>query len=178
MTVFVISDLHLGHKNIIKFHSDTGERLRPFDTLHEMHQVICDRWRSVVTDQDKIYVLGDVAMDKSVRKMIRDLPGKKRLVRGNHDLFPDKWYHDAGFKSIYGVRQINGVWLTHVPMHPCSLAGRAIGNIHGHLHSNRVPLPSTPYGDNRYFNSCVEQINYQPIAIEQAVMERQWGKVL
>lgn len=180
MTVFVISDLHLGHKGIITFKDDDGRITRPFETLHHMHQCICDHWQDVVGKDDKIYVLGDVAMSKSVGKLLRSLPGNKRLVRGNHDLFSDKWYHDAGFQRLYGVRQIDGVWLTHVPMHPCSLSGRAIGNIHGHLHQHVVEIecPGGTHPDRRYFNACVEQINYQPIAIAQIVMDRNWKTML
>jgi calcineurin-like phosphoesterase family protein len=178
MTVFVIGDLHLGHPNVINFVDGNGERTRPFRDVHEMHAVICDRWRSVVTNDDKVYVLGDVAMRKSVKLLLAGLPGYKRLVRGNHDLFSDNWYHEAGFQHIYGVRQINGVWLTHVPMHPCSLEGRALGNIHGHLHSNVVmcdgPTPHEQVPDNRYFNACVEEINYTPVSIDAIVNERRW----
>lgn len=176
MTVFVISDLHMGHKNIVRFQHD-GKPLRPFRDIHEMHSVIMERWCSVVTPQDKVYVLGDVAMSRPGLELLRTLPGKKRLVRGNHDLMNDKWYHSVGFKALYGVRQLNGVWLTHVPMHPQSMSGRAIGNIHGHLHSNVVmqPWPRNHIIDPRYFNACVEQIDYTPRSIESIINERKWG---
>lgn len=178
MTVFVISDLHLGHPNVINFVDELGYRSRPFADIHQMHRHICDRWRSVVTHDDKVYVLGDVAMRKSVKLLLAGLPGHKRLVRGNHDLFSDNWYKEAGFQHIYGVRQLNGVWLTHVPMHPCSLEGRALGNIHGHMHSHVVmcdgPTPHEQVPDNRYFNACVEQINYTPVSIDAIVNMRRW----
>ena len=180
MTVFVISDLHLGQKSILNFEREDGTKLRPFRGLHEMHGYIADRWRSVVTDDDKVYVLGDVASIKSVKLLLAGLPGKKRLVRGNHDLFSDNWYHEAGFQRIYGVRQLGGVWLTHVPMHPCSMEGRAIGNIHGHLHAQVVKTiePDGAWNevpDNRYFNACVEQIDYTPVSIEAIIEERGWS---
>jgi calcineurin-like phosphoesterase family protein len=185
--VFVISDLHLGHGSTLSFKRPDGSPLRPFLNLHEMHDAIVKGWESVVTPSDKIYVLGDVSMktNKMIQGLLADLPGKKRLVRGNHDLGPDSWYHAAGFKSIYGVRQINGVWLTHVPMHPQSLAGRAVGNIHGHLHDKFVlahePIEVAPGSyvtrgteDPRYFNACVEPLNYVPRTIDSIIEERQW----
>ena len=52
-----------------------------------MHGYIADRWRSVVTQEDKVYVLGDVSAIKSTKLLLAGLPGKKRLVRGNHDMF-------------------------------------------------------------------------------------------
>ncbi len=178
MTVFVISDLHLGHQNILNFMHE-GHPLRDFRDIHHMHQVITERWCSVVTDADKVYVLGDVAMRKSVKLLLASLPGKKRLVKGNHDYFSDNWYHEAGFQCIYGVRQINGVWLTHVPMHPQSMGGRAIGNIHGHLHAHQVMVEEAnplwnPQIDRRYFNASVERIDYTPKSIEAIIKERKW----
>ena len=174
VTVFVISDLHLGHKGVLNYEYE-GKPLRPFADLHEMHQVICDRWRSVVTQSDKVYVLGDVSMTKSVKLLLAGLPGQKRLVKGNHDHFSDNWYHEAGFQRIYGVRQIDGIWLTHVPMHPQSM-DRAQGNIHGHLHMNQVMRTWPDHGrDSRYFNCSVERINYTPISIDEIVKTRGWA---
>jgi calcineurin-like phosphoesterase family protein len=186
--VFVISDLHLGHGGILSFNKQDGKRVRPFLNLHEMHDRIIEGWTSVVSPEDKVYVLGDVAfkMNQTIQGMLRDLPGKKRLVRGNHDLGKDSWYHGAGFSSLYGVRQIDGVWLTHVPMHPQSLSGRARGNIHGHLHANHViadgywdaarmyPNNAKSYRDLRYFNACVEPLDYVPRTIDSIVEERKW----
>lgn len=178
MRTFVISDLHMGHKNVLNFTINDGEKLRPFRDIHEMHSVIMDRWCQVVTPQDKIYVLGDVAMTRPGLELLRTLPGKKRLVRGNHDLMNDKWYHDVGFRSIYGVRQLNGVWLTHVPMHDQSMQGRARGNIHGHLHAREItcpgPTPHQQVPDPRYFNACVERLEYTPILIDTIIAERNW----
>lgn len=178
MTIFVISDLHLGQQSILNFEREDGTKLRPFGGLHEMHGVISDRWRSVVKSDDKVYVLGDVAKVKSVKLLLAGLPGQKRLVKGNHDHFSDNWYHEAGFQRIYGVRQLGGIWLTHVPMHPQSMTGRARGNIHGHMHANVVMksrFGADPVPDPRYFNACVEQINYTPVDINEIIKTRGWG---
>lgn len=194
--VFVISDLHLGHKAALNFRRADGELLRDFPNIDAMHRAIIDGWRSVVTPQDKIYVLGDVAMssNKIVQGILADLPGKKRLVRGNHDLNKDAWYKDAGFKSLYGVRHINGVWLTHIPVNPQCLgwglrqeqrrAPRALGNIHGHLHAEFIwnirPVvggkgkAATGWKDSRYFNACVEPLGYVPRTIASIVEEMNW----
>ncbi len=177
MTVFVISDLHLGQKSILNFQHG-GHPLRPFADLHEMHQVICDRWREVVQPDDKVYVLGDVSTTKSVKSLLAGLPGQKRLVKGNHDHFSDNWYHEAGFQRIYGVRQLYGIWLTHVPMHPQSMGEKVRGNIHGHLHMNTVlytpPGSCATWTDSRYYNCSVERTNYTPISIEEIIYERMW----
>lgn len=48
-----ISDLHLGHANVLKFDQ------RPFLTLDEMHETIINNWNSVVDKTDDVYILGD-----------------------------------------------------------------------------------------------------------------------
>jgi calcineurin-like phosphoesterase family protein len=167
VNVFVISDLHLGHSNILKFmHND--KPLRPFQDLNEMHTTIMDNWKRVVAPQDKVYVLGDVAFKLEAMHMFDYLPGHKRLVLGNHDKF-DIGVYAKYFEKIFGVTQINGVWLTHVPMHECSAGqDRVKKNIHGHLHANKIArADGSPHP--KYFNASVECINYTPISIEEVL---------
>lgn len=170
--VFVIGDTHFGHKNILTFKDSNGEMLRNFPSLEAMHDHIIERWVAVVRPQDKVYHLGDVAFTMESLDILRILPGHKRLVRGNHDLFDTAVYMKY-FEEIYGVRQINGAWLTHIPMHPGSLF-KAKVNIHGHLHKNKVQKqfysPEFDFMeediDPLYFNASVECINYTPVALE------------
>lgn len=170
--LWFISDLHLGHKNILGFKRQDGTPLRSFENTWQMEATIFQRWSETVKVQDKVYVLGDVAFTRDSLLRMSSLPGHKRLVRGNHDGFQMKAYLSV-FEEIYGVRQIDGYWLTHVPMHPQSMTGRAKINIHGHLHANHVKLPdSRP--DPRYFNVSVEQIDYRPINFEE--IKKHWAE--
>ncbi len=158
--IFVISDTHFGHQNILTFEQD-GKPLRPFDSLTEMHVTMIDNWNRIVGPKDKIYHLGDVAFSRAGLGLMAMLNGKKRLIRGNHDGYKLNEYRKY-FHEIYGVRQINGYWLTHVPMHDCSVSeARCKGNIHGHLHGNPAPTPN-------HLNVSVEQINYTPLPFDEA----------
>lgn len=146
------------HENILKFKTEDGQPLREFRDLHHMHAVIMESWSRVVGPQDTVYHLGDVAFKREGLDLIKILPGKKRLVRGNHDLFKLRSYMDV-FQEVYGVRQFDGYWLTHVPMHPGDMRF-AKANIHGHLHKGVV----TGELAEKYVNVCVEQINYTPVS--------------
>ena len=162
--IFVISDTHLGHANILKFERNDGSPLRPFTSLDEMHLAILTNWNKTVTPRDKVYHLGDVAWSQEALKILALCNGKKRLIRGNHDGFKTRTYLQY-FDEVYGVRQINGVWLTHVPMHHDSVAETRVKvNIHGHLHAKRID-------HGKYFNASVEQINYTPISIDQVLAD-------
>lgn len=166
--LFVISDTHFGHENVLKFEHE-GKPLRPFSSLEEMHLTMLERWNAQVMPNDKVYHLGDVAWNKESLKILGLMNGKKRLVRGNHDRFKLNVYREY-FDEIYGVRQIDGIWLTHVPMHEsCIVEPRTKLNVHGHLHARRIDHP-------KYFNASVECIAYAPYPFEElrklAAMEK------
>lgn len=152
MTIFVISDTHFSHENII------GYCGRPFADAAEMDEALVARWNTVVKPQDHVYHLGDVAMKKPALDIVKRLNGHKRLVFGNHDIYEAKHYISAGFEKVMGMRVLDGLIFTHVPIHPGSM-GRFRANVHGHVHnSESLTLP--------YVNVSVEVINYTPIALE------------
>lgn len=49
--IFLTSDLHLDHKNIIKYCK------RPFKNVHHMNGIIIRNWNSTVGKNDKIYIV-------------------------------------------------------------------------------------------------------------------------
>lgn len=173
--VFFISDTHFGHANALTFKRADGSPLRDFKSVEEMDETMIDNWNRVVRPVDKVYHLGDVAINqKALPNILPRLNGKKRLVRGNHDVFKSKEYFKY-FDEIYGVRVFGkeGFICSHIPIHTESLS-RWKANVHGHLHSNKVIYddPLEIYmEDERYINVSVEQINYTPIELEQ-IMEK------
>jgi calcineurin-like phosphoesterase family protein len=152
MTIYIISDTHFGHENIIKYSS------RPFANAAEMDEAMVANWNAVVKPSDHVYHLGDVAMRaQHLDAVMPRLNGHKRLVRGNHDIFKTKKYL-KWFEEIHGMRVMDNMLFTHVPIHPGSL-GRFRANVHGHTHeSTALAFP--------YVNVCVEQTGYTPISLE------------
>lgn len=161
--VWVISDTHFGHKNILAFECAPGVKMRPgFKDVDEMDEVMIARWNDTVRAGDHVYHLGDVAMRGDVLDRIGPrLNGVKRLVRGNHDQENTSRYIRAGFREIHGCRTLAGLVMTHIPIHPGSL-GRFLANVHGHVHNNGGP-------SGRYINVSVEVIDYTPVLLDQLV---------
>lgn len=151
MQLWVTSDTHFGHENIIKYCS------RPFTDAHEMDEMLILYWNTLVKPEDHVYHLGDVAMAKPFLKQVKRLNGHKRLVMGNHDIFRVQDYLAAGFEKIMAMRVLDGMLFTHVPVHPESM-GRFKANIHGHTHEHSYGAP--------YLNVCVEVRQYKPVPIE------------
>ena len=95
MKVFAISDLHLSVNNP-----------KPMDifgpTWEGYLEKIIEDWKSKVTDDDLVLMSGDFSwamkldQTKEDFEIIKSLPGKKILIRGNHDY----WW-----ASISAVRQ-------------------------------------------------------------------------
>lgn len=172
--IFFISDTHFGHEaTCTRFKRVDGSPLRPFANAQEMDEEMVRRWNEVVREQDKVYHLGDVVMSEKHLPTLARLNGSKRLVRGNHDIFKTKVYVQY-FKEIYGVRVLEDMVLTHVPLHPESVTQRWRTNIHGHLHAGQVhrhvesPVSSMHFEpDPLYFSVCVEQIDYRPIELSE-----------
>lgn len=156
--IFLISDTHFSHEGVCKFLRSDGTKLRPWDTTEEMDEELVKRWNSVVTPQDKVYHLGDVTMKQQHLKILDRCNGHKRLIRGNHDIFKTKLYMRY-FGEIYGVRVLDDMILSHIPLHPESVTKRYKTNVHGHTHANSMNSPV-------HISVCVEQIDYTPISIE------------
>lgn len=170
--IFFCSDHHFGHDNILKFTKNDGSPLRVFENTEHMNEYMVMQHNRTVGPKDKVYFLGDLAMHKKYLPILHRMVGEKVLIRGNHDLEPARVYLEY-FKDVRGTHQIDGMLLSHIPIHPESLS-RWKANIHGHLHSNRVMLPAHPASlhdpkvDHRYYSVCMEQLNdYTPVSLEQ-----------
>ncbi len=147
--VFFTSDLHFGHAKVNEFEPSRNEL---GDTLAERDAELIERWNSVVTKYDKVYVLGDVVWPKNdPGKYLRKMTGNKVLIAGNHDTSRCHQF----FGQVSGVTTYKGNVLTHIPIHPSEFYRWGF-NIHGHLHSKAIQ-------DHRYINVSVERWNFTPV---------------
>lgn len=165
MTIFIVSDTHFGHANILNFKQENGDPVRLFESVEEMDELMVKNWNDVVGETDHVYHLGDVYFGQGWKHISR-LKGKKRLVLGNHDnpLDQNLYRH---FKKMMVWRDFKeyDCILSHVPIHEASLFKRS-KNLHGHIHNDGH---RGLIDDPRYINCCVEVRNYTPIPIEELV---------
>ena len=176
--VFFASDHHMGHANILTFMRNDGVTpLRSFDCIEDHDEHIIRQHNSVVKPSDTCWFLGDVVINRRFLSLISRFNGRKRLVLGNHDIFKNKDYYNAGFEDLHAFRKFDDFVCSHIPVHSDSL-GRWGINVHGHVHANHVRLP---YGfdnktntlkysdkpDTRYIPVCMEHLrDYTPISLE------------
>ena len=155
--VWVWSDQHFGHKNIIRFSN------RPYPNLDLMHECMILNHNDYVAPGDISIWVGDVAFlnDNAANEIIRQLNGYKILIIGNHDIQGngvkkldfDELHSVKHVEVEYGMRTYDLVF-TH---YPCNFDAGTI-NIHGHEHVSHL-YTDTP----QHFNVNCELHGFKPI---------------
>lgn len=148
---YFISDLHFGHKNILKYDN------RPFFTITENDTTLINNWNSIVTDEDTVYILGDISWyDKcKTLSILKSLKGSKILIIGNHDkiIIKNKELRQQ-FKEITNYKEIyidnKMLCLCHYPI--LFYNGRFRGTYHfyGHVHNNTI--------EYKYLNTLINEM--------------------
>lgn len=155
--MFFISDLHLGHYDIIKCCD------RPFLDLEEMNRILIKNWNSVVGIRDTVYFLGDLSFCRtpSTDYWLPKLKGNIVFFRGNHDYSENINFLESAVIMLGGVR----FYLTHNPEDiPEYWDGWVI---HGHIHNHCGTKHEIVDYEKKLINVSVEQINYKPITAEK-----------
>ena len=174
LETWVVADNHWGHGNIRAYGA------RP-DNHYELMRSL---WLERVGGRESVLHLGDLlwgGFTEDPPWWVLDLPGTKRLVRGNHDKYSAKWYRAIGFEVI--GRGDKAVRRLHLPEHDLVVAfsheplvadrddGGWDVNVHGHVHQNPVRYVTAPRSPADYVNACVEAIGYGPVRLRE-LLER------
>lgn len=139
MKTWITSDLHFGHKNIMRFCPVTRARFR--DDVDYMNEQMVKEWNELVEPEDLVYILGDVAFlpAQKATEYMRRCNGRKILVQGNHDR---KALNDPSFRGcfeeIHHYLDISyagtKVVMFHYPIAEWDQMHRGAVHFHGHLH--------------------------------------------
>lgn len=162
----VISDTHLKHQNMKTY----CQRPEGFTDL------IIKNWCNLVDPLDTVIHLGDVAIGKyeDWAWIIPSLPGKKILIRGNHDDNKScDWWLRHGFDFVCDGMIYKGMWLTHKPSD--FLPPGCVYNVFGHLHNvwhGFTPNGGLPEGVRKLKHKwqrlfALEYTNYKPVVFEE-----------
>ena len=130
---FYIADMHIDHKNILSYDN------RPFFDANDMLQTMIQNWNDRVTDDDSVYILGDMFWkNPSAVDILRQLNGNKYLIKGNHDDISDEIEKEFVWIKDYAEIKDNDrfIVLCHYPI-PC-FRNHYYGwyHLYGHVHSS------------------------------------------
>ena len=157
--VWVWSDQHFGHKNIIEFSN------RPYPNLALMHKCMRLNHNDYVQPGDISIWVGDVAFmnDNDANELLRQFNGYKILILGNHDINRKK-VKKLDFDEVhllkhvhfkYGHTQTFDFVFTHFP---CTTFDDRTMCIHGHEHVSHM------YTDtHQHINVNCELHGYKPV---------------
>ncbi len=179
--LFIVPDTHFRHAKLIV----CGARPPDFESR------LMAAWRETVAPADDVIVLGDIGFG-DCGDIFRALPGRKILIRGNHDHGSDAKFRAMSFSLVCDSLTVRmrgrRVLLTHCPMYE---HGYDI-NVHGHLHSLftypgpglRLPLALeasdfAPIAAGEHFEKMVESFcrrfeeqDIRPAAADFAALHR------
>lgn len=140
VTIWITSDLHFGHKNILRFSPGT----RPFENIEEMDEALIKEWNDKVQPNDIIIHLGDLSFykEEKTKEILSRLNGRKIFILGNHDWVVRNHIKvgDYGIEGIYDYLEMNvdgtKVCLLHYPM--ITWNSSHYGSVHffGHCHGS------------------------------------------
>ena len=183
---YYISDLHIGHANVIKFDN------RPFKDTDEMFQTILTNWNKTVTNKDTVYILGDFIWAKENQwcDIVKQFKGHKVLIKGNHD---PKQFSDKTKKLFLDIKDyavvtdgVNKLVLSHYPI-ICYTKDYSpnVFMLYGHVHNTREMgyvqqarkiirdningTEGEPLGQLLHVGCMEEYMNYTPRTLQQII---------
>ena len=155
---FYISDVHLFCKS--QTNQGVNYDNRPFETVDEMNQHIVQRWNTRVTNADKVYILGDLALrgrSGALIGLVAQLKGRKILVIGNHDDISDCRYQQL-FEEIVPYKEVEDAFggknyklvLQHYPILMWKNQHRGTIHLYGHVHNSI---------EETFYQRCLTEMN-------------------
>lgn len=180
--VFLTSDLHFGHNQEFIW------KARGYNSIQEMDEDYICRWNATVSDEDDVYVLGDLMLGDNDNGIdcISRLNGRIHIVLGNHDT-PIR---QSLYLEMPNVREVEWAimlpykkyhfFLTHFPCMTCNydedkpLKARII-NLCGHTHT----VNKYQDMDKGLIYHCeVDAHNGYPILIDDIIQDlKNWVEV-
>ena len=166
---YFTSDLHFGHKNIIKYEN------RPFASTEEMDDSLIQKWNSKVKKNDEVYILGDFGFVNGERanELLDMLNGRKYLIKGNHDysFLKDKNFDRTKFEWIKDYACINDCGTTlcmfHFPIAVWDRQHHGAIHLYGHVHSNKDGHHPLLFELENAYNVGCDVHNLEPVTLKE-----------
>lgn len=174
--LYLASDLHLYHKSFIY-------EPRGFHSPEEMNAAIEKNWNERITDDDNVYILGDLifkgehnTLDDAM-DIVRRLKGKKHIILGNHDgSMKTALYRKE--PSIVEIADAKYIWYKgrqfYLSHFPCITANPEVEkpkdwiiNFFGHTHSKEKFYNGLPF----MYNVSLDAHDNKPVSIDEAIAD-------
>ena len=167
---YYTADLHLGHVNCIKHDG------RPFTSRDEMDKTLIQLWNNRVTNNDDIYIAGDMIYksDKSPEWYLKQLKGRKHLIIGNHDKAilnsPEAIrYFESIEKMMHVTDKGRQIHICHFPIIEWNGMFRGSYHIFAHIHNNTNDTYYFMKNREKALNAGCMINNYMPVTFDELI---------
>jgi calcineurin-like phosphoesterase family protein len=158
--IYFSSDLHLDHFNVIKLCK------RPYSSLDEMQSSLVTNWNTKVTNNDSVYLLGDICFKYVTLSILDKLNGKEMfLIKGNHDHKRiNEYSRFIWSKDLFNLKIEDKYYiLCHYPLEVWNRSHYGSIHLHGHCHGTLKNIKSNRLDvgidTNNYFPYSIDQIH-------------------
>ncbi|KQT48773.1 hypothetical protein ASG43_07920 [Aureimonas sp. Leaf454] len=161
--IFFTSDTHFNDPRILRIDR------RPFPDLASHDEALVAVWNEVVSHDDEVWHLGDVARGTPAFKdeLLARLNGRKHLVIGNND--DDATVQSRHWRSVQAYAEIvvdeARLVLCHYAFRTWNQMGKGSVNLHGHSHGRLKPLP-------RQYDVGVDAFPFRPVSLSEILASR------
>ena len=182
--VFISSDIHFNHKNILQYCPErnidginlgtaTPEQIDI--AVNKMNELILKNMNDSISHGDLHIIVGDVCMGQGEKMlpMIERMNGDVLLIKGNHDRTLSKLIGDhpkfVGVHDYYcfNPRKSVSIVLSHFPM--ASWDGQSRGSIHFHGHLHGAPVQVIDAHKKRIFDVGIDNNNLKPHLLNDVI---------
>lgn len=169
--IFLTSDLHFGHDREFIYGP------RGFKSVDEQDAAIIENWNSIVSDEDDVYILGDLMLNDNIHgiECLKKLKGKKHIIYGNHDTETRKASYAEigeciGWATVIKHKKYH-FYLSHYPTMTGNLEAESLHqvaiNLFGHTHQQNNFYQDIPF----MYHVGVDSHNNTPVLLDDIIEE-------
>ena len=176
--IYLTSDLHLGHSNIIKHCK------RPFNSVQEMNDKLINNINNMVRPNDELYILGDLYFGEKQTTNTFEYAKKIKckhihLIKGNHDMsikdmnkLNEEYKVFETIKTYAEIKYNNSKFiLCHYPFmdNAWNRAMHGSFDLHGHIHSNNSYNEEQKNSGILRYDVGVDANDYYPVLLDNII---------
>ena len=169
--VFMTSDLHFCHDRAFIWEA------RGYANVNEMNEAQVRKWNEVVTDEDEVWVLGDLMLGDFEQGLdyLKQLKGKIHVCLGNHDTSKrEQAYRELGWDVQLCARMKYkkiSFYLSHYPTITHNIDEKelwqVVVNLYGHTHQTTNFYHDDPW----MYHVGVDSHDGYPVSMDQVLAD-------
>lgn len=193
--IYYTSDLHFYDESMLQYEKQNDPTAPAWNSIEERDEYIIEHWNNKVTDNDEVYIAGDISLapkNDTVRALQR-LKGKKHLIIGNHD---GGWLKTLTQNESVNVIDVNDgiktirdagrtVVICHYPILAWEKQHKGSYLVYGHLHATYEDKLFQDAGHHFIQSACMTEFravncgtmvcNYEPMTLNELCMKNNIG---